>query len=406
MSSFPGPSSLRWLTLAALLAGCGEAEGPKDDTGAETDTDTDADGDTDTDADADADADADTDVPCEGFTIETVPDTGTSYHTRIAVDSGGTAHFLYQDGIERALWHSERSPAGAYSQELVDGDTCAGIQADLRITDDDTLHVVWIEHYDSVTEGWDPTYATRTADGTWTHELVVEQHVDVSDIALDVAEDGRVYVAFFDAGAGRVKTLQRGPEDVSFGLQDSWSCYGMDERLAVLAQGQDALTLVDGYGVVVAEGRAGSDDWDCADEVLAGVEASTRSVAASNGPDGALVATIDQSAQALRVYWQQAGSWRSTSFASEPSSGSVPFVGAHIGADGTFHVVYTRTEDSVKDLVYAWSRDGGSTWDFEVIDEDIGSINIYPSVFGDAQGLAHIAYTSGGPVTYAVGCRE
>ncbi len=300
-------------------------------------------------------------MPCEGFTIETVPDTGTSYHTRIAVDSSGNAHFLYQDGIGQAFWHSERTPAGIYSQELVDGDTSAGIQADLRITDDDTLHVVWVEHYDSVTQGWDPTYATRSAAGAWAHEEIVEQHVDVRDIALDLGDDGRVFVAFFDEGAGRVKTLQRSPETESWGLQDSWSCYGMDERLAVLAQGKDVL---------------------------------------------ALVATIDQSAQALRVYWQQAGSWQSTSLASEPSSGSVPFVGAHVGADGTFHVVYTRTEDSVKDLVYAWSRDGGTSWGFEVFDTDIGSINIYPSVFGDAQGLAHIAYTSGGPVTYAVGCVE
>jgi uncharacterized repeat protein (TIGR01451 family) len=139
---------------------------------------------------------------------QTIPAPGSPANPRLARDSSGALHLVWEDvgEITRAIYYARRSPDGAWSASRKISDDLFAINSRVAVASDGAVHVTWTSG--SLSSPNQVYYAWRAANGVWSGPTAVG---DGDDSWIGVGTDGTVHLMYAVPGQWITVYRRRSP---------------------------------------------------------------------------------------------------------------------------------------------------------------------------------------------------
>ncbi len=127
----------------------------------------------------------------------------------IAVDASGQLHVVYRGS--RTIMYATTDADGAWISEQIDTVWNGGSYSSLAVTPDGGVHVAYSDG--GTLDNHGVRYASRSPDGTWAVDQVVDTGVrdGIEGVAIGVDGSGTVFIAYNDTTDGTLRCARGGP---------------------------------------------------------------------------------------------------------------------------------------------------------------------------------------------------
>ncbi len=303
----------------------------------------------------------------------------------IAVDANGKLHVIYSDWPN--LMYATNA-GGSWTTETIGGVWNGGRYVALAVTPDGGVHVAYSDGGSVDNHGIN--YATRSPDGTWVVDQVVDTGVGdgIEGVAIGVDGSGTVFIAYNDTTAGTLRRARGGPGAWTV---ETVTAAGDPPSLAVAPSGGSHLAYYDPATKSVAYAAStGEESWN-----LATVDTGGRSLGTSTAVavGGGMVHMVynDRDNDRLRYAVGSYGTWSVETVDAEAFMRSPCIV---VGDDNAVRLVYEEFE--TKEIRFASNVSG--SWQVETV---MPSGRRLACIFQD-DGTVHLATqkVQGGPLFY------